>query len=78
MHTLIRKEDISKAYFNCHTDITIPYDELGSLSVIIKEDNIKKLSDAYKNVQDGPVKIDIIKNGRFVLKGTESLNDAFV
>lgn len=77
-HTLIRKEDISKAYFNCHTDITIPYDELGSLSVIIKEDNIKKLSDAYKNVQDGPVKIDIIKNGRFVLKGTESLNDAFV
>ena len=24
-----RKEDISKAYFNCHTDITIPYDELG-------------------------------------------------
>lgn len=60
-HTLIRKEDLAKAYFNCHTDITIPYDELGSLSVITKMAE----------------KIDIIKEGRFVLEGTESLNDAF-
>ena len=28
--SILRKEDISKAYFNCHTDITIPYDELRS------------------------------------------------
>ena len=25
----LRNEDLSKAYFSCHTDITIPYDELG-------------------------------------------------
>ncbi len=60
-HTLIRKEDSGKAYFNCHTDITIPYDELGNLSVVTK----------------AAEKIDVIKNGRFVLAGTESLNDAF-
>ena len=24
------KEDVSKAYFGCHTDITVPYKELGS------------------------------------------------
>ncbi len=29
-----RREDLSKAYFNCHTDITIPYDELGAVSVL--------------------------------------------
>ena len=29
-----RKEDVSKAYFHCHTDITIPYEELGSITVI--------------------------------------------
>ena len=27
--SILRKEDISKAYFGCHTDITIPYDEFG-------------------------------------------------
>lgn len=28
-----RKEDPSKAYFGCHTDITIPYRELQSVAV---------------------------------------------
>jgi len=60
-HTLVRKTDVSKAYFNCHTDITIPYDELGNLYVVTNAEE----------------KIDIIVNGRFVLAGTESLNDAF-
>lgn len=60
-HTLIRKTDLGKAYFNCHTDITIPYDELGELYVVTNSDE----------------KIQIIENGRFVLAGTESLNDAF-
>ncbi len=54
-----RKEDPSKAYFQCHTDITIPYDELGSISVFTK---------------DGKETI-IIKDGRFVLQGTEGLNE---
>ena len=57
----LRKEDISKAYLNCHTDITIPYDELGELSVI-KADGSK---------------IEIIREGRFVLPGTEELNKPF-
>ena len=27
--SILRKEDPSKAYFQCHTDITIPYDDIG-------------------------------------------------
>ncbi len=58
--TLNRKEDVSKAYFNCHTDITIPYEELGDITVVTREG----------------WEIDIIKDGKFVLRGTEKLNDA--
>ena len=54
-----RKEDVSKAYFHCHTDITIPYEELGSITVITKD---KK-------------EITLLKNGKFVLPGTEILNE---
>ncbi|MDO4478633.1 MAG: aminopeptidase [Lachnospiraceae bacterium] len=53
-----RKSDPDSAYFGCHTDITIPYDELGSLSVITAEGE----------------SILILENGRFVLPGTECLN----
>lgn len=56
--SILRKEDISKAYYNCHTDITIPYDELGAITVIR---------------HDGST-CDIIRDGRFVLPGTEELN----
>ena len=56
---LKHKEDISKAYFNCHTDITIPYDELGAITVVRA---------------DGTT-TDIIRNGRFVVPGTEPLNE---
>ncbi len=55
----LRKTEIEKAYFNCHTDITIPYDELGDIVV---------------NTRDGK-EITIIREGRFVLQGTEILND---
>ena len=54
-----RHEDMEKAYFNCHTDITIPYDELDKITVIRK---------------DGST-VDIIADGRFVLAGTEKLNE---
>lgn len=54
-----RKENPEKAYFQCHTDITIPYDELGKISVFTK---------------DGK-EIELIRNGRFVLSGTEILNE---
>ena len=57
--SILRKEDVSKAYFNCHTDITIPYEELEEISVVTKEG---------KN-------IILLKNGRFVLPGTEILNE---
>lgn len=57
-HTLIRKSDPSKAYYGCHTDITIPYDELGSITVQTAEGG----------------EIPLIVNGRFVLPGTEELN----
>ena len=59
--SMLRKEDVEKAYFNCHTDITIPYDELGEIVVLHK---------------DG-TETAIIQEGRFVLKGTEYLNRAF-
>ena len=54
-----RKEDVSKAYYHCHTDITIPYDELGSITVVKKNGE----------------QTDIIRDGRFVLPGTEILNE---
>ena len=54
----LRRKDPGKAYFNCHTDITIPYEELDEIAVIQK---------------DG-TKVPIIQKGRFVLPGTEELN----
>lgn len=56
----LRHTDMAKAYFNCHTDITIPYDELGDIVV---------------HTRDGG-SIVLIREGRFVLPGTESLNQA--
>lgn len=53
-----RKDDPAKAYFNCHTDITIPYDELGELTAV------------SANGEEYP----IIKEGHFVAAGTEELN----
>ncbi len=58
--SILRKTEIEKAYYNCHTDITIPYDEIGAITILHK---------------DG-TSVDIIKDGLFVLKGTERLNDA--
>ena len=54
----LRHTDLSKAYFNCHTDITIPYDELGDIVVHTRAGE----------------SIYLIREGRFVLTGTESLN----
>ena len=57
----LRKSQPDKAYFDCHTDITIPYDELGELTAVC---------------EDGSC-IEIIQEGRFVLHGCEELNEAF-
>ena len=32
--SILRKEDLSKAYFSCHTDITIPYSELDTIDAV--------------------------------------------
>lgn len=55
----LRKTDIKKAYFGCHTDITMPYDELGEITAVRKDGS----------------EITIIKDGHFVLEGTELLNE---
>ena len=57
--SLLRNTDTNHAYFNCHTDITIPYHELGNITV---------------HCEDGS-EIKIIENGRFVLEGTQELNE---
>lgn len=57
----LRNIDFKKAYFNTHTDITIPYDELDSIYIT-----------TYDNK-----KIYIIENSLFVLDGTTKLNEVF-
>ena len=54
---MIAKEN-GEEYTYCHTDVTIPYDELGLLETVGNEGTA------------------IIKDGRFVLKGCEKLNEA--
>lgn len=59
--SILRKEDPSRAYYQCHTDITIPYEELKRISVVTKEGQ----------------EIVLLEDGRFVLAGTEILNEPF-
>lgn len=59
--SLLRKSDVSKAYLGCHTDITIPYEELDWIRVLCPDGR----------------EISIIEEGRFVLPGTEKLNEPF-
>ena len=58
--SILRKEDPGKAYFSCHTDITIPYRELGEIY----------------GVDGQGEKLPVIADGRFVAPGTEKLNEA--
>ncbi len=60
--SLLRKTDSAGAYFNCHTDITIPYDELLEVSVVTEDEEV----------------IPIIEEGKFVLPGCEELNKPLV
>lgn len=55
----LRREDVSRAYYQCHTDITIPYEELGSITVVTENGE----------------EIPLLEHGRFVLPGTEILNE---
>ncbi len=58
-HTMkYRKSEPEKAYFQCHTDITIPYEELLEISSVDSEGN----------------RYPVIQNGRFAVKEAEELN----
>ncbi len=61
--SLLRKSEDEEtklsAYFQCHTDITIPFDELGLLCGIRPDGR----------------EVKILENGRFVLEGCEMLNE---
>ena len=54
----LRNEDPELAYYNCHTDITLPYEELDRISVVDEEGE----------------ETLILSGGRFVVEGTEELN----
>lgn len=53
-----RKDDPLKAYFHCHTDITLPYEELGEIASVDADGN----------------RYAVIKDGIFVVPGAEELN----
>ncbi len=57
----MRKDDVSLAYYGCHTDITIPYEELGNIRVIDEEGE----------------STPIIENGSFVLPGNRRTQQTF-
>lgn len=59
--SLLRDTDINAAYFNCHTDITIPYDEIHKIV----------------SVHADGTEVSIIEDGRFVLPGCDMLNEPF-
>ncbi len=59
--SILRDTDEKEAYFNCHTDITIPYDEIAEIV----------------SVHADGTEVKIIENGRFVLAGCEILNEPF-
>ena len=56
--SILRKTEPEQAYFQKHIDITLPMDEISRMSVV------KKNGD----------EIDLIREGRFVLIGTDLLN----
>ena len=56
--SILRKTEPERAYFNCHTDITIPFEELAEITVVTAE------GDEYP----------LIQGGLFVAEGTEELN----
>ncbi len=56
-----RNKDLSKAYYFAHTDITLPYEAIDHISAIDKDGN----------------QYPIIKDGYFVVQGTEEFNLPF-
>ena len=59
--TALRKTKPNEAYTYRHTDITLPYESIEFVTVITEKGE----------------KIDIIRNGKFALEGTDELNKPF-
>lgn len=57
--SILRHEDLKKAYTGVHYDLTIPYDEIYSITVH----------------QKGGSTVELVHEGRFVLDGCEYLNE---
>jgi len=55
----LRKEDPSKAYTNCHTDITLPYESLEHITAVYPDGSLHP----------------VIENGLFAIRGLEKLNE---
>ena len=55
----LRDTDPEQAYFNVHTDITIPYDEISAITACFADGR----------------QVDIIREGKFCLEGTGALNE---
>ncbi len=55
----LRNTEPEKAYFHCHTDITLPYDELESITVLCANGS----------------ELPVIAGGKFAVPGTELLNE---
>ncbi len=54
----LRWEEPEAAYFNCHTDITIPFEEVGAITAVYPDGS----------------SVDIIRDGLFRIEGAEELN----
>ncbi len=54
----MREEDPAGSYFNCHTDITIPFEEVGAITAVYPDGS----------------SVDIIRDGLFRVEGSEDLN----
>jgi aminopeptidase len=59
--TAMRKKKVEEAYTYRHQDITLPFESINHITAVTKSRK----------------RIDIIRNGRFVLPGTEVLNEPF-
>ncbi len=57
--SILRTTDPMEAYTNKHEDIVLPFDDIEFITAISEDER----------------KIDVIRNGRFVIPGTEELND---
>ncbi|MCR5357569.1 MAG: aminopeptidase [Lachnospiraceae bacterium] len=55
----LRDSEPDKAYFHCHTDITIPYDELGGIYAVMPDSS----------------EAAIIRDGLFALPGLDEINE---